>query len=1750
MEALQRDLCLLTNGESVSFLRLNSLPKTFGLELIESILSNHYKLFKSHPELLSLLKDRGCPLVIKSFSEKNEYPLTVRLMRVVQIIIKHFHDTLMMECEIFLSMFIKLLEPDHAPLWQRVLVMEAYKDLCTEGGLIRSLYRVYDAKDHSTKIIHEMVTGFSRIIVSERPYLLLTPVGPAVTSPDSSSAALGPPAVDQYALTVSAATVKMQCLDQLDKGEPPPIPDTYIIYLTIIALTNLVEGMAAHVLPLLQKPKEEVTPEDREEILLSIEMPKSSWSAVLAALSFLVTASIDDDIFFLVVKAYQSFTNVVGFLGLNAQRDAFLGSLCKVCVPNPTSISLDVAGSLQVTSGLSNTSTFARGSLPLVLHDRNCLCLRALLNVAQVLNAVLEDKAWYMILETLQIADGLISTGKMGKRESSSAALLKNDEVVLPAIAALKENRQRSLSGASTSGPLNPALFGGGAMMNQQSNALLDNQFVILLMFIKRLFESSKSMDDRSFAEFVRALCRLARDSATGSTTAATAVVNAAGSKDSMKVAEEKSFAVAKLQDVALSNIARLISHRLEDGSNDRDKEDSAGRGSVTGASQPFQVWDIIINQLIEIAHCPTCPVSIRVQVCQTLSEILTSAVQVGVGVSPTSTAPRTTAEEVEMKILEPLKRLLLVDTVISSPEAVEEREKVVRGPWFVDVQKWGLETLNKMLQTSGQNLTRGWKLIFDIVRSVVSASRLKKKHVSVADAKAGVVADMGGAIGDAAAVSAAVATVMASESAASGVGGGGSGGGKAAMLIRVAFPCLQLICTDFLALLSPPVLFQCIETLGSFGSQQDDLNISLTAVGLLWSVSDFVLTKRQELEKSRTQDPSAAPAGTAESASLGSSSESASPGTHPVASEPQSDDSSLTRVLSGSPPRLRSKNSRSRNVELLEGPVTTKTMDVLWMVILSHLSQLCSDPRPEVRNSANQTLFRTIGMNGQRLTLEAWDECIWNVLFPLLERVKVSSDRVEIIGRVQQVAAASSASGTGGGGSEGSSPVKSKSGTSGSVVMHHSRNTAAKQWDETKVLTLSGVTKSFTDFLAVLIDLGDGFDRAWGLFLDYIKDWCLEGSAEVAMAAVKSLRTLVRYPKDFVAQGKRSTGAAAGSGGDADSEPKKLPENVQKRAVDLWKVAWEVWEAIGVGILGRSDEFTSGQNTPRLFPALNTGESSERGSPVANFAHPSLHGSAINTTISTTSHNTPSITSNTSTFLKTLNERPRILHGNFTQEALSAYVSVFPDLYDVIKDYFGTFELRRLLSVLSALLLYHTNPVAGPAGRYRDLSNDLETMTTLQQTILDFLAPELNNDSGVGSGTKGIHDIEGAPELILSTVAGLIRLPFVRQRYMQSLTNNITNNKASGDLASDFSMSMNSGGSAAAGSAKTFTYIALSKRSMVALVTLFEKYARLRPVYSGGVFEQILESLGEPMRAKYDCPAVGQKDSTPLWKCAAQSFIAVVRLGLDALNLFIKDLPLDMVESIYRCLLDIFEAFLLPISQAPSSLSNEELSADEAFDISVLTTIETDVVLHMGQPHVSDEVICRMVNIVLEGSRLYRLNTDSQNTVVTTSSTVNGQNAYDVSTVAAAVVNSTTRRLSSPRARTQMPSSASFTRLNNLADGAATSPGGVEPVLKIRGGTGGDIKADVSGAYTLGHDIIPVARENFAISCIDTLFGLCSVEKTDNIPIRERIAVISAPILLDKGAERGDCVGFGKATRVQHATESVGEDVDGKYLP
>lgn len=110
------------------------------------------------------LKELVCPTFIKNFSEKNDFPQAMRLTRVISILIKQFNDILVAECEVFLSILVKLLEPEN-PLWARVLAMETFKGVCQDAALTRS---IYSWQNSSVSVFRDMITGFGRLS-TEKP---------------------------------------------------------------------------------------------------------------------------------------------------------------------------------------------------------------------------------------------------------------------------------------------------------------------------------------------------------------------------------------------------------------------------------------------------------------------------------------------------------------------------------------------------------------------------------------------------------------------------------------------------------------------------------------------------------------------------------------------------------------------------------------------------------------------------------------------------------------------------------------------------------------------------------------------------------------------------------------------------------------------------------------------------------------------------------------------------------------------------------------------------------------------------------------------------------------------------------------------------------------------------------------------------------------------------------------------------------------------------------------------------------------------------------------------------------------------------------------------------------------------------------------------------------------------------------------------------------------------------------------------
>ncbi|KAF5405702.1 hypothetical protein PHET_00768 [Paragonimus heterotremus] len=112
--------------------------------------------------------------------------------------------------------------------------------------------------------------------------------------------------------------------------------------------------------------------------------------------------------------------------------------------------------------------------------------------------------------------------------------------------------------------------------------------------------------------------------------------------------------------------------------------------------------------------------------------------------------------------------------------------------------------------------------------------------------------------------------------------------------------------------------------------------------------------------------------------------------------------------------------------------------------------------------------------------------------------------------------------------------PVE-REGRQNSLLIHHSRDTAAKQWAETVVLTLSGVAHLFVSRQEQLVVL-DEFPKVWLALLDQIKQHALTNSAEISVSALTALQILLDVQAIQMEQGLSY----------------------------LWSPAWETWLQIG----------------------------------------------------------------------------------------------------------------------------------------------------------------------------------------------------------------------------------------------------------------------------------------------------------------------------------------------------------------------------------------------------------------------------------------------------------------------------------------------------------------------------------------------------------------------------------------------------------
>ncbi|XP_012697958.1 protein MON2 homolog isoform X6 [Clupea harengus] len=1232
---LFQDLCQLVNADAPYWLvGMTEMTRTFGLELLESVLNDFPGVFLQHQEFSFLLKERVCPLVIKLFSpnikfrqgssggssaspapvEKPYFPICMRLLRVVSVLIKHFYSLLVTECEIFLSLLVKFLDGEK-PQWLRAVAVESVHRLCVQPHLLRSFCQSYDMKQHSTKVFRDIVNALGSFIQSlfivpnaGNPASTNTPVGgsgsAAQTAAQSGqglagvSGVLTTQAAFEYRgtwiplMTVSVqGSAKATYLEMLDKVEPPSIPEGYAMSVAFSALLDLVRGITSMIEKELAKEEEDAATRDGSEAPASQgnpqeplahqvweEMVNACWCGLLAALSLLLDASTDETATENILKAELTMATLCGRLALVTPRDAFITAICKASLPphyaltvlssnaaNFSNKTYSIQGqSVQIISPSSEShqQVVAVGQ-PLtvqpqgtvVLTAKNIQCMRTLLNLAHCHGAVL-GTSWQLVLATLQHLVWILGL------KPGVGGVLKPG---------------RAVEGPST--VLTTAVM---------------TDLPVISNILSRLFESSQYLDDVSLHHLINALCSLSME----------AMEMAYGNNK-----EPSLFAVAKLLETGLVNMDRIEI-----------------------------LWRPLTAHLLEVCQHPNA------RMREWGAEAVTSLIKAGL--SYKHDPPLSQNQRLQLLLLNPLKELSNV--------------------LHADIRQKQLECVLQILQSQGDSLGPGWPLVLGVIGAIRN--------------------DQG-------------------ES-----------------LIRTAFQCLQLVVTDFLPTMPCTCLQIVVDVAGSFGLQNQELNISLTSIGLLWNISDYFFQRGEtitnELEREEVMlEKQALEKG-----------------------EP------LNRPFHPAPP-----------------------FDCLWLCLYAKLGEMCVDPRPAVRKSAGQTLFSTIAAHGTLLQQPTWHIVVWKVLFHLLDRVRKSSTTAD--------------------------KEKIESG-GGNILIHHSRDTAEKQWAETWVLTLAGVARIFNTRRYPLQQLGDFF-KAWEVLLDHIQSAALSKNNEVSLAALKSFQEILQIVTPV-----------------KDTEK---PEALAAMCVP--PVLVDALAAAGPGRpLLRSDSLAerlaqrymnSAQAQPPLPPPPGGAEELDDSA---------LWWSAWNTWYRTGTECTRPPPPGA--------DKPAFIPS---QPFLTALVQIFPALYQHVKSGFSMEDLRKLGVILHGAV---SVPISSDASPFILPSYTEAVLTSLQEAVLTAL-DVLQKAICVGPETLQVMYPAIFEQLLL-----FVEFSCKPPQYGKVETKHVANAKYN------------------QAEWVALNYVPFAERSLEVVVDLYHKTACHKAVINEKVLQNIIKTLRMPLGLKYACPA------------------------------------------------------------------------------------------------------------------------------------------------------------------------------------------------------------------------------------------------------------------------------------------------------
>jgi hypothetical protein len=774
------------------------------------------------------------PLIVSALKGKPSFATSVRLVRILYTMLRRHITVLPRECGQALEILTYLLDHDTTP-WKRALCMEVFRGLFSEHALLRRIFALYDAKQGEKDILKTLTATFVRLS-TEKPAVI--GLGTQSTMPISSTQDPTTTAENHALLEASGvagiintgpettntgissqwSTIRVPCIDQLDKTEPPNIPESYTYSLILSCISSLSDGLAKFILPLtvtadgrsrkktskseggrdspaqLQTehdgpprersssfkknpvPTNPLTMEDHAmwtEVKICADIVEECWPAILATCSTFLYAALDSEYYHSLVRAFQRFAHVAGMLQLSTPRDAFLTTLGKAAVPPNVFTACLNAGQYRP----STPNSAVEGPASLLSNARGLLSTENLTTPTEKQRQPsLDSQLASLSTRNLLCLRALLNLGialgpTLGLAWRIVLETLQQADFVL-------FSSSKALGRA-------PAFPRGSPDQSAENDATsltanFGNEVRAVETAAARLMESTVDFPNESFLDVVGAICRLL-ERKTGETADAGSQqqaqppsakksqsletpggqhhrVSSFSNQLSTGSVQEDQFALAKLGDVASINMERLLAYPPEQSG-----------------------WTLVVNKLVKVSDVLLNGSTVRTRAAEILTRLMIEAANMA------SSFPAETRGPIQLRMLGALSAA--IDPLQDNGRQVSVANRATD----VEIHRVILDGLKGIVEECGESLISGWEIAFDIIGSVfiMKESSPEDRPRAATDP-----------------------TIIETRSS---------------KLVRASFNSLQLVASDFLASLPNSCFLILVDTLYKFSSQDDDLNIALT---------------------------------------------------------------------------------------------------------------------------------------------------------------------------------------------------------------------------------------------------------------------------------------------------------------------------------------------------------------------------------------------------------------------------------------------------------------------------------------------------------------------------------------------------------------------------------------------------------------------------------------------------------------------------------------------------------------------------------------------------------------------------------------------------------------------------------------------------------------------------------------------------------------------------------------------------------